>query len=139
MAFNARDASPADIALINEMEQREREERIAVELVDDLLAAELAADLAAELAAEQVIAEELAAEAARQLAARQLAEKQKPKKFAQCPRRESIWLPSQKASEPALWTKGNSLFGLHRGTLSDNRLISLLPSKSSWMFCPFFV
>jgi hypothetical protein len=56
MDFNARDASPAVIAQINEMEEREREreERIAVELVDNFLAEELAA----QLAAEQVIAED---------------------------------------------------------------------------------
>jgi hypothetical protein len=90
MAFNARDASPADIALINEMEEREREERIAVGLVDDLLAEELAA----ELAADQVIAEELAAEAARQLAARQLAEKQKPIKPQRQPSNKKVPSPS---------------------------------------------
>jgi hypothetical protein len=66
-------------------------------------------------------------------------EKKKPQKITKCPREESIWLPSKKASEPALWTIGNSLFGLYVGTLSDNRLISLLPSKSSWMFWPFFM
>ncbi len=54
-------------------------------------------------------------------------EKKKPKKFAKCPWGESIWLPSKKASEPALWTKGNSLFGLHIETLSKYRFISLLP------------
>lgn len=107
MAFIARQASPTDIALINEME-RALQERLDAEQLDAYIAEELARlddedeafdeelakvratdklaalrsdeyRLAAQQAEKAAKAVE-AAEAARQLAARQLAEKQKPQK-----------------------------------------------------------
>ena len=65
--------------------------------------------------------------------------KKKRQKITKCLRVGSIWRASQKALELALWTIGGPLFGLHIGTVSDNRLIYLLLSKSSWMFWPFFL
>ena len=104
MAFNARDASPADIELINEMEARAQQEKLDAEQVDAFIAEELARlddeaedfdeelaklaateRLAALRADEYRLARQQAekaakavetAESARQLAARQLAARQ---------------------------------------------------------------
>jgi hypothetical protein len=105
MSFNAKDASPADIELINEMEAKALEEQIDAEQLDAYFAEELASlddenqafdeELARLAATERLAALKAdeyrlaaqqaekaakaveAAEAARQLAAKQLAEKQK--------------------------------------------------------------
>ena len=105
MAFNAREASPTDIELINEMEARAQQEKLDAEQVDAFIAEEYAIldeeneafneELAkvratkrlvtlredeyrlATQQAQQAAKAVEAAEAARQLAARQLAEKQK--------------------------------------------------------------
>lgn len=117
MSFNAKDASPADIELINEMEARAQQDKIDAEQIDAYFAEELAslddenqafdeelARLAAierlaalrsdeyRLATQQAekAAKALeAAEAAKQLAAKQLAEKQKPVKPQRKPSKQS--------------------------------------------------
>jgi hypothetical protein len=117
MSFNAKDASPATIELINEMEARAQQDKIDAEQIDAYFAEELAslddenqafdeelARLAAierlaalrsdeyRLATQQAekAAKALeAAEAAKQLAAKQLAEKQKPVKPQRKPSKQS--------------------------------------------------
>jgi len=117
MSFNAKDASPADIELINEMEARAQQDKIDAEQIDAYFAEELAslddenqafdeelARLAAierlaalrsdeyRLATQQAekAAKALeAAEAAKQLAAKQLAEKQKLVKPQRKPSKQS--------------------------------------------------
>ena len=117
MSFNAKDASPADIELINEMEAKAQQDKIDAEQIDAYFAEELAslddenqafdeelARLAAierlaalrsdeyRLATQQAekAAKALeAAEAAKQLAAKQLAEKQKPVKPQRKPSKQS--------------------------------------------------
>jgi len=117
MAFNAREASPADIELINEMEARAQQEKIDAEQLDAYFAEELASlddenqafdeELARLAATERLAAlrsDEYrlatqqaekaakaveAAEAAKQLAAKQLAEKQKLVKPQRKPSKQS--------------------------------------------------
>ena len=117
MSFNAKDASPADIELINEMEAKAQQDKIDAEQIDAYFAEELAslddenqafdeelARLAAierlaalrsdeyRLATQQAekAAKALeAAEAAKQLAAKQLAEKQKLVKPQRKPSKQS--------------------------------------------------
>jgi len=117
MSFNAKDASPADIELINEMEARAQEEQIDAEQLDAYFAEELASlddenqafneELArlaaterlaalradeyrlATLQAEKAAKAVEAAEAAKQLAAKQLAEKQKLVKPQRKPSKQS--------------------------------------------------
>jgi hypothetical protein len=117
MSFNAREASPADIELINEMEARAQQEKIDAEQLDAYFAEELAslddenqafdeelARLAATERLAAIRADEYrlatqqaekaakaveAAEAAKQLAAKQLAEKQKLVKPQRKPSKQS--------------------------------------------------
>jgi hypothetical protein len=121
MAFNARDASPADKEQINEMEARALQERLDAEQIDAFIAEEFAnldeenqafdEELAKVTATERLAALRSneyrlaaqqaekaakaveAAEAAKQLAARQLAEKQKPIKPQKQPSKKQ---PSKK-------------------------------------------
>jgi hypothetical protein len=117
MSFNAKDASPADIELINEMEAKAQQEKIDAEQLDAYFAEELASldeanqafdeeyakvraterlaalrsdeyRLAAQQAEKAAKAVE-AAEAAKQLAAKQLAEKQKLVKPQRKPSKQS--------------------------------------------------
>jgi hypothetical protein len=117
MSFNAKEASPADIELINEMEARAQQEKIDTEQLDAYFAEELAslddenqafdeelARLAATERLAAIRADEYrlatqqaekaakaveAAEAAKQLAAKQLAEKQKLVKPQRKPSKQS--------------------------------------------------
>jgi hypothetical protein len=117
MSFNAREASPADIELINEMEARAQQEKIDAEQLDAYFAEELAslddenqafdeelARLAATERLAAIRADEYrlatqqaekaakaveAAEVAKQLAAKQLAEKQKLVKPQRKPPKQS--------------------------------------------------
>jgi len=117
MSFNAKDASPADIELINEMEAKALEEQIDAEQLDAYFAEELASlddenqafneELARLAATERLAALRAdeyrlatqqaekaakaveAAEAAKQLAAKQLAEKQKLVKPQRKPSKQS--------------------------------------------------
>jgi hypothetical protein len=117
MSFNAKDASPADIELINEMEAKAQQDKIDAEQIDAYFAEELASlddenqafdeELARLAATERLAAlrsDEYrlatqqaekaakaveAAEAAKQLAAKQLAEKQKLVKPQRKPSKQS--------------------------------------------------